>query len=61
MTVDELQAAALALAERTTSAQAIPFLIADSRLLDRAAGMISPSPGSRRKKKAADPDIREAV
>lgn len=49
MTPDELREAASALVERTTTAQALPRLVADPRLLDRAAAMLAPVAEARRR------------
>lgn len=48
MTPDELREAAAALVERTTAAQALPALIADPRLLERAAALVTPPPAAKR-------------
>ena len=52
----EFREAAAALVERTTTAQALPRLIADRRLLERAAAMVAPPkvpPAVKRAKRAA--------
>ena len=51
MTTDELRQAAAALVERTTTAQALPRLIADLRLLERAAALITPPPAAKRSRR----------
>ena len=48
----EFREAAAALVERTTTAQALPRLIADRRLLERAAAMVTP-PTVKRARRAA--------
>jgi len=48
MTTDELRQAAAALVARTTTAQALPRLVADLRLLARAAAMVTPPPATKR-------------